>query len=131
MEQKTELSQGARLLKRGDTFDPECHRTTHRLARALTILRAMGIEPKHAEHDPETCLLHPDNRSKRMMQFRGEPAPCTCGAQRKAPTWPAHVDAETFNLAYRLADHEQTIRGQWHQAEINREQAERRAAAAS
>jgi len=25
---------GGRLVKRGDTFDPECHRTTHRLGIA-------------------------------------------------------------------------------------------------
>lgn len=38
------LSTGARYLKRGDTFDPEDHRMSHRLTVARDFLRHAGIE---------------------------------------------------------------------------------------
>jgi hypothetical protein len=53
------LSNGAYLLKRGDTYDYEDSRMSRRLQRARTILRRMGIMPtvEHC-HRCETGPTH-------------------------------------------------------------------------
>lgn len=121
-----ELTQGGRMLKRGDMFDPECHRATHRLGRARGILRAMGLAPKFPAH-ADDCDRAPERLRFVLAGYRDR-VPCTCGLGRDpAPEWPPWVTDRTFNLAYALADEEQTQRGRWYRQEINRERREREA----
>jgi len=121
---------GGRLLKRGDTFDPECHRTTHRLTLARRILAVEGIEPTYVEHD-EKCILNPANAWNRCFGFnyRCDPG-CPRGTYAgQQPTWPEYTTGAMFDLAYKLADEFQTRRGEWHQSKINEERRARELAA--
>lgn len=93
---------GGRLVKRGDTFDPECHRTTHRLGVAQGILRGLGIEATW-EH----------SGTSRVTQFGV--AKHACDYRCKA-TWPEWVTGETFDLAYSLACEVQTKRGEFNRS---------------
>jgi hypothetical protein len=115
---------GGRMLKRGYTFDHECHRTTYRLGKALALLRLDGIEPTFPDHDGK-CILHPDNRSQRCFGHTYYSSPGCPRAGDPVPTWPEYVTGRMFDLAYQLADEMQTQRGNWHQREINRERAAR------
>jgi hypothetical protein len=99
-------------LKRGDTFDPEDHRMTHRLGVAHRLLATMGAEPE---------WTHGGNFTQ------GPYGKHACCDKCKA-AWPEWVTDEVFNKVYAAADAMQTARGNWHQAEINREQAARRVA---
>lgn len=87
---------GGRLVKRGDTFDPECYRTTHRLGVAQSILRGLGIEPTWTHGTGERVEF---GRVKHQ-----------CSDRCKA-TWPEWVTGATFDLAYQLACEVQTERG--------------------
>lgn len=117
------LSNGARWLKRGDTFDPECWRTSHRLALAASILSGMGVVAEWPEH-AEDCNRHPSYLRGVCCGYR-ESVVCTCGRDRNGPQWPAWATDETFNLAYRLADEVQTKRGEYNRGEAYREKKER------
>lgn len=115
---------GGRLLKRGDTFDIECHRTTHRLRVGQGILRSLGLTAEYPKH-AATCILSAEqafNRAGRdRYSFR-----CECGVGHDPqPVWPAYATGKTFDLAYQLADEMQTERGRYHQRQID----ERRRAA--
>lgn len=79
---------GGRLVRRGDTFDPECHRTTYRLGVAQSILRGLGIEPTWTHGTGE-----------HQCDYR-----CTA-------TWSEWVTGATFDLAYQLACEVQGERG--------------------
>jgi hypothetical protein len=85
------MTTGASHLKRGDTFDPECGRTTHRLRLGQHILAAAGIESAH---------VHGEHREN----FRG----CYSGCRN---VWPEWVTDEMFESAWSLADKVQTERG--------------------
>lgn len=116
---------GGRMLKRGYTFDIECHRTTYRLRGGHSILASMGVKPSYPEHDP-SCIKHPSNSMNRCF---GWTYWCECGrGDDPTPTWPEWVTGEMFDLAYRLADEIQTERGNHHQREINKARDERRRA---
>lgn len=115
---------GGRLLARGDTFDPECSRTTHRLRVALSILRGLGITPTH-EHEPD-CRRHPDNLLRVCHGYR-EGVCCSCGRDYKGSEWPEYATGAIFDLAYKLADEYQTERGAYHQRAINAARAAQRA----
>lgn len=100
---------GGRMLKRGDSSDIECWRTTHRLRVGQGILRSLGIEQTwtHLEMDgksPETWPGGP----KHQCNYR-----CTC-------EWPEWVTGEMFDLAYRLACEVQTERGAYERAAAGR-----------
>jgi hypothetical protein len=106
-----ELSQGARMttgayyLKRGDTFDIEDWRMTHRLGVARSILRSFQVEPTWEHSD---CTRVEWGRPKHACDYR-------CKA-----TWPEWVTDDIFDLAFNLADEVQDKRGRWHQNEINK-----------
>lgn len=122
------MSTGSRWLKRGDTFDPEDWRMTHRLGVARSILRSLQIEPTYLEHD-EKCIRHPKNAWNRVHGFNYW---CDSGCPRfndPPPTWPEWVTDEIFELAFSLADRVQTSRGDWHQRQINEERRAREAKA--
>jgi len=122
------MTNGGRLLKRGDTYDIECWRTSHRLRVGQSILRGLGLEPTWPEH-AEDCMNHPNNRFNRI---HGYSYPCLgdCPHRLDPPaTWPEWATDEMFDLAYRLADETQTERGNWHQRQINEERREREARA--
>jgi hypothetical protein len=108
-------TQGGRALMRGDSYDIECWRTTHRLRVALGILRGQDIVPTPVEHS-ESCILHPSHRSNRVFGWNyicDDPA---CPARRNPPpTWPEWVTGEMFDRAYALADEIQTERGRYEQ----------------
>jgi len=99
------MSTGARYLERGDTFDPEDHRMTHRLRIARSILSGQGIEPTW-EHgtgpDTEVCEF---GRIRHSCNYK-----CTA-------VWPEWVGTETFNAAFALADAIQDERGGYHRAQ--------------
>lgn len=116
---------GGRLLKRGYTFDPECHRTTYRLGQARQILASMGIKPEFPEHD-ESCIKHPSNAHNRCF---GWTYWCECGrGEDPVPSWPEWVTGRMFDLAYSLADEVQTERGSWNQREAYKAKEARRKA---
>lgn len=112
MSEQHPQTQGGRLLKRGDTFDPECHRTTYRLGRAALILRQQGIEPTWTHRNMAGDTEQPGalwpGGPKHQCNYR-----CSC-------EWPPEVDGAVFDAAYRLADALQSARGAYHQREINR-----------
>lgn len=95
---------GGRLLMRGDSYDPECSRTTHRLRRGQALLASMGITPTWQHSD---CTRVEYGRAKHACDYR-----CTCA-------WPAGTTGRTFDLAYQLADEFQTARGAQAQRSIN------------
>jgi hypothetical protein len=97
------MTAGAYSLKRGDTHDPECSLTTHRLRVARGILSGMGIE---------ATVEHGGNFTQGPY---GKHACC----DKCKTVWPEWVTDEVFNLAYKLADEVQTQRGRHHQREIN------------
>ena len=118
---------GGRLLKRGDSFDIECHRTTHRLQVAQGILRNLGFTPTWPEHG-ETCMLHPKNAWNRCFGFNYT---CLGDCPRRLnppPIWPEGVSGEIFDTAYRLADAVQDRRGQLTAEALNRYDREKREA---
>jgi hypothetical protein len=109
------LSTGARYLKRGDTFDPEDFRMTHRLRVAGQILSGLGITPEW-EHGGS---------------FTNELGKHVCCDKCKA-SWPEWVTDEVFNRAFALANEVQTERGAFNQraayaGKAAREKAEREA----
>lgn len=119
------LSSGAAGLKRGYTFDPEDSRQTRRLQAAHEVLREMGVL-SHVEHDAPGplnagCYRHPDNFGTGMRN----PGFCS---DRCRTVWPEWATDEMFELAWRVADATQTLRGVVNNAKAA---AERRAAAAS
>lgn len=87
---------GGRMLKRGDTSDIECWRTTHRLRVGQGILRSLGIAPEWSHSD---CTRVSFGRVVHACDYR-----CVC-------TWPEWVTGDVFDLAYRLANETQTERG--------------------
>ncbi len=84
---------GGRLLQRGNRFDPECSRTTHRLRVGQKILSDLGlyVERKHSDR---MGLV-----GTGLMQHEGH----VCDDRCKA-IWPEHITGETFVMAYRLAE---------------------------
>lgn len=111
----------ARLVRLGRTSDIECHRTTHRLRLAKSILAAAGVEAVWPEHDPE-CDAHPRNRAQIIGTVYGcSRASCAYRqAEILGPTWPEWVTAETFAHAWALAAEIQTARGEHHRAGAGR-----------
>lgn len=95
-----------RLIKRGDTFDPECGRTTNRLRVARGILADLNIEPTYEPH-----------HAKCWQGFGFVDCHADC-KHSNVPTWPDWVTAEMFDLAGRLADRVQTARGQANRAAV-------------
>lgn len=102
----SDLSNDARLLKRGDTFDPECWRTTHRLQIAMSALKSAQIAPTYPEHHRD-CLRHPEARVAKLMQYGPETAPCHCD---RRVIWPDVATTDVFNAAISFAHHVQNGR---------------------
>lgn len=101
-------------LRRADTYEPECQRTTHRLQTAMGILNGMGVKPTQT-HDPD-CHREWVNTSGRAIKCEGSgpyPSPLTC----LKTEWPEWVTNELFDMAYNLADKVITDRGQSYRAE--------------
>lgn len=103
----TTLTTGARYLARGDTFDPEDSRMTHRLRIARGILAGQGIEPTVNHADTPDTIVVEWGRPKHACNYRCE------------TVWPEWVGHATFNAAFALADAIQNERGGY-----NRTQAE-------
>lgn len=97
----TQLTTGARWLKRGNTFDPECHRMTHRLGVARELLKSYGIEPT-VEHC-DRCIEQRKNPLS-GMHFCWD----SCRV-----VWPEWVSNSLFNAAFAFADAYQTDHGSW------------------
>lgn len=92
---------GGRMLKRGDTRDPECWRTSHRLLVGQGIIRSLGIESTWTHSDSEECDF---GRMRHACDYR-----CKC-------EWPEWVTGRVFDLAYQLANEVQTERGSFERA---------------
>jgi len=122
------MSNGGRLLRRGDTFDIEDWRTTHRLRLGQHILSSAGVKAEWAEHS-EKCMRNPKNAWNRCFGWNYHcDHDCPRGRQESTgPVWPEWATQEMFDLAYRLADEVQSERGHWHQLQINEERREREA----
>lgn len=105
---------GGRLLKRGDTFDPECPRTSHRLKLALRILAVDNIVPEW-DHSQNIGII-----GTGLLQRDGHVCDYRCKA-----VWPEYATGTMFDLAYQLANEFQTERGRYHQRQINAERAAR------
>lgn len=102
------MTTGGRYLKRGDTFDPECHRTTYRLGLARRLLAVDGIAPEWEHSDREGLV------GTGLLQRTGHVCDDRCRA-----VWPEYVTDEVFDRAYALADALQSARGAHAQREIN------------
>lgn len=96
---QTPLSRGAQYLKRGDTFDPEDHRMTHRLREARAMLAAAGYVPE--KHHVGLYADEPMHFRFHIEQF--------CGEACKT-TWPADVTDEMFQTFFDAADALQNAR---------------------
>lgn len=117
---------GGRLLARGDSFDIECSRTTHRLRVGQGILRSLGFTPTFPDH-AASCMNHPDNALRRCF---GISYPCLGDCPRRndpAPTWDETATGKVFDAAYALACAVQDGRGAAASRAINAERAARRA----
>ena len=110
------MSLVVRKLRRADTYEHECQRTTYRLHAAMGVLGSMGLVPTKT-HDPE-CRKEWVNTSGRSYACQGEHLggvlPCL------KVEWPDWVTDEHFEMAYSLADSVITARGRQAQMEINR-----------
>lgn len=127
MSDKATKTRGGALLRRGDTFDIEDWRTTHRLRVGHSILRGLGIEPSFPKHDPK-CILSAEQAFRRGGQDRYR-FNCECGVGHDPNAeWPEWVTGSTFDLAYQLANEVQTERGAWNQREASRARRERQLA---
>ena len=99
-------------LRRGDTDEPECTRTEHRLRSAMGILQGMVAEPTRT-HDPE-CHREWVDSSLRAYSCEGYHfgnLPCL------KVEWPAWVTDDTLQMAYTLADKIITDRGTYNRAD--------------
>lgn len=110
------MTNGGRLLRRGDTFDPECWRTTHRLRAGQSILAQAGVEHTWEHSDRKGVV------GTGLLMREGH----VCDDRCKA-VWPEWATDEMFDLAYRLADEIQTERGSWNRREAWKAKEERNA----
>ncbi len=117
---------GGRYLQRGDTFDPEDWRMTHRLRKAHGILLGMGIESTH-EHKAD-CGRHPDKLRNVCFGWK-ESVVCTCGRDNKGSEWPEWVTGSLFDLAFNLACEYQDTHGAYERSKAYAAKAERDRAA--
>ena len=95
------LSYLAYALKRGDTFDPEDFKTTHRLRVARGLLAEVGIEPTVAHST--LCARHPSNVGRGMRDLG-------CWDQCRT-LWPESATDDMFEDAARAASAIQSLRG--------------------
>lgn len=91
-------TRGGRNLRRGDSFDIEDARTTHRLRIGQSILRSLGVE---------STWTH----SKGHEERRGAPYGYNGCDDYCKVEWPEWATGRMFDLAYQLADELQTERG--------------------
>lgn len=102
---------GGRLLKRGDSYDIEDWRTTHRLRVAQGILKGLGFTPTWPSHS-DKCIRSEANRSRRCFGFNYICDDADCPMRHNpAPTWPAECTGPVFDAAYTLACAVQDARG--------------------
>lgn len=102
---------GGRLLKRGDSTDMECWRTSHRLHVAQGILRGLGFTPTWPTHS-DKCIRSEASRSRRCHGYNymcDDPA-CPM-LHNPAPAWPEGCTGQVFDAAYTLACAVQDARG--------------------
>jgi len=104
------VTNGGYMLKRGDTYDIECARTSYRLRVGQGILKAAGLTQTWHHSDNQHVEF---GRAKHACDYK-----CRC-------EWDAWATDEMFDRAYALADDVQTERGRYHQAQINQERMER------
>lgn len=120
---------GGRLLKRGDTQDFDCWRTTHRLGVGQTILRNLGFTPTWPDHSDE-CIKSEKNRIRRVWGYNYMCDDPKCPMRTNPdPTWPEGASGEVFDKAYALACAVQDERGRITSKAVNEIQRERREAA--
>lgn len=103
-----------RRIQKGYTFDPECHRASHRLSLAAHILSHAGVE---------ATTVHAHGAGNEGAYGRH-----VCDYHCEV-VWPEWVTGETFDHAYALANEIQTARGEFHRAEAYAAKAAREAAA--
>lgn len=94
-------TRGGRNLKRGDTFDIEDGRTTHRLRMGQAILRDLGVTST-IEHGADCA-----DRKHNLTGWTGCDYKCTT-------VWVEWATGPMFDLAWKLADEVQTKRGEYH-----------------
>lgn len=105
-------------LRRGDTHDRECHRTSHRLEVAWKLLAAMGID--------RPTIIHSDNMSYDWAIPGGlHSNRHSCDWKCRAEPLSEWVTDEILDAAYALADKMVTERGAHHRAAASREKYER------
>lgn len=103
------MLQLALYLKRGDTFDPECYKTTHRLRVARGLLREHNIVPT-VEHCAQ-CVSHPSNRGP-GLNYDGCWDACHT-------IWPSWVTDPVFEQAAAAANAIQNLKGLIGSLQIN------------
>lgn len=124
----TPQTNGGRMLKRGDTYDIECGRTTNRLRTAQGILRGLGFTPTWPTHS-DKCIRSDKNRSRRVFGFNYMCDDQACPMRHNpAPAWPAECSGKVFDEAYALACAVQAARGAATARAINATRSERAAA---
>lgn len=91
---------GGRLLARGDTFDYECSRTTHRLQRAHAVLRSL---------DAEFTRVHADGVRNQGTNWSGHVThECT---DQCTGSWPEWVEGDLLDQVYATASKAVSARG--------------------
>ena len=101
-------------LRRGETYEPECDRTSRRLGTAMSILESLGVKHE-TEHDP-SCRRYsgkwyaPDCTGRDPYGYK------SC----MTVSWPEWVTDEMFQLAYSLASEVATEEGKYNRRQASR-----------
>ena len=107
---------------RGWLHDMEDWKYNHRVGLVQQLLKKSGITTTFAKH-AETCPVAIYTTRPIFDRVHSTCPGCNCAAER--PIFPAWVDAEIIDAAFRLADVVQEKRGAWHRNAAYNEKLER------
>lgn len=105
------MGYAAMKIRRGDTYEYESSRVTHRIRTTREILSVLGCDfTLHPAGHTENCPRHPEKLS-RVMHHAREQVICNCEFRNARPELPAWLTDEMINKAWSLADQAIEARG--------------------
>jgi len=91
-------------IRRGDTHEYECSRTTHRIRATRAILESQGVDfSLNPNGHAETCERRPNRLGMVAYNFRDRVV-CNCEFRNARPSLPEWLTDEMILDAYNLAD---------------------------